>query len=175
MSGPGSAPDPSQPAPPGGFLAPSPAGRPISHCIRCGKETPPGVSLCDADNPGGIKAPSATQLHATILVGVVAGFLVMFLVFRLLVDQSGPYGASIEGHVATGDGGIQVAVRVTNTGEREGVATCRITRDGTPRPDDLTFRTERLAPGASVTLTRTVPVPAAPIVLDPERMTVSCA
>ncbi len=170
-------PSPIEPAssPAGGFLAPSPAGRPVSHCYRCGKETPPGVSLCDADNPGRVRAPSATQVHATILVGVVAGFALFLLLLRFAVDQSGPFGTHIAGHVALADGGVEVAVTVTNAGGAEGIASCRITRDGTPRPDDLAFRTERLAPGATVTVTRTVPAPRAPSVLVPERMTVICA
>jgi hypothetical protein len=170
-------PSPIEPAltPESGFLAPSPAGRPVSHCYRCGKETPPGVSLCDADNPGRVRAPSATQVHATILVGVVAGFALFLLLLRFAVDQSGPFGTRIAGHIALADGGVQVAVSVTNAGDKEGIASCRITRDGTPRPDDLAFRTERLAPGATVTVTRTVPAPRAPSVLVPERMTVICA
>lgn len=174
MSGP---PPPVEPAlgPSSGFLAPSPLGRPVSHCYRCGKETPPGVSLCDADNPGGARAPSATQLHATILVGVVAGFVLFLSLLRFAVDQSGPFGTSITGHIVLTDGGVQVAVSVTNNGQREGVASCRITRDGTPRPDDLAFRTELLAPGTTVTVTRSVPAPAGPGVLVPERMTVICA
>ncbi len=174
MSGP---PSPSEPAlaPESGFLAPSPAGRPTSHCYRCGKETPPGVALCDADNPGHVKAPSATQLHATILVGVVAGFALFLLLLRFAVNQGGPYGTAITGHIQLDDGGVQVAVSVTNGGDTEGIATCRITRDGTPRPDDLAFRTERLAPGATVTLTRTVPAPTGPWVLNPQRMTAICS
>ena len=133
------------------------------------------VSLCEADNPGHVKAPSATQLHATILVGVVVGIALLLFLLRFAVDQSGPFGTSVSGHVALADGGVQVAVSVTNTGDSEGIATCRITRDGTPRPDDLAFRTDRLAPGATVTVTRVVPAPAGSAVLVPERMTVICA
>jgi hypothetical protein len=171
---------PSSPAEPAisaesGFLAPAPTGRPISHCYRCGKETPPGVSLCDADNPGKVKAPSATQVHATILAGVVAGFALLFVLLRFAVDQSGPYGVTIGGHILLADGAVQVAVSVTNAGDSEGIASCRITRDGTPRPDDLAFRTERLAAGATVTVTRTVsPSRSGAGSLDPARMTVIC-
>lgn len=157
-----------------GFLAPSPTGKPVSHCYRCGAETPPGVALCDMDNPGHVKAPSATQLHATILVGVVAGIVLLLLLLRFAVSQGGPFGGSIGGTIMLDDGGVQVAVTVTNTGDTEGIASCRITRDGTPRPDDLAFRTEHLEPGASVIVTRTVPAPAGPGVLVPERMTVIC-
>jgi hypothetical protein len=174
MSGPSVPADPALPAEQG-FLAPSPTGHPVSHCYRCGKETPPGVSLCDADNPGRVKSPSATQLHATILGGVVLGIALFLFLLRFAVDQSGPFGTSVAGHIALADGGVQVAISVTNTGDREGIATCRITRDGTPRPDDLAFRTERLAAGATVTVTRTVPAPGGPAVLVPDRMTVICA
>jgi hypothetical protein len=142
-----------------GFLAPAPGGHPVSHCVRCGVETPPGVSLCDADNPGRIKAPSANQLHATILMGVVIGFIGFFLLMRIAVSQGGPYTATVAGRATTADGGLSVAVTVVNTGTSEGIATCRITRDGSSRPDDVTFRTERLAPGATATLTRDVPPP----------------
>ncbi len=160
---------------PHGFLAPAPEGHPVSHCIRCGKETPPGVSMCEADNPGRIKAPSATQLHATILAGVVLGFVGFFLLMRIAVSQGGPYQATIAGRASTADGGITVAVVVTNTGTNEGIATCRITRDGSARPDDVTFRTERLAPGAAATLTRDVPPPTEkqpPFLLD--RVSATC-
>ncbi len=168
---------PADPASPAehGFLAPAPTGHPVSHCYRCGKETPPGVSLCDADNPGRTKAPSATQLHATILGGVILGIALFLFLLRFAVDDSGPFGTDIAGHIVLADGGVQVAVSVTNTGDREGIATCRITRDGTPRPDDLAFRTERLAAGATITVTRTVPAVVGPARLVPDRMTVICA
>jgi hypothetical protein len=106
---------------------------------------------------------------------VVLGIALFLFLLRFAVDRSGPFGTGIAGHIALADGGVQVAVQVTNTGDREGVATCRITRDGTPRPDDLAFRTERLAPGATVTVTRTVPAPAGSAALVPDRMTVVCA
>ncbi len=159
----------------GGFLAPRAGGHPVSHCVRCGVETPPGVSLCAADNPGRINAPSANQLHATILMGVVIGFIGFFLLLRLTVSQGGPYQATIAGRASMADGGLSVAVTVLNTGSNEGIATCRITRDGTSRPDDVTFRTDRLAPGTAATLTRDVPPPTAkqpPFLLD--RVSATC-
>jgi predicted nucleic acid-binding Zn ribbon protein len=158
-----------------GFLAPAPTGRPTSHCYRCGKEIPPGESLCEVDNPGHVQSPSATQVHATILVGVVLGVALLLVLLRFAVDQSGPFGTAIAGHIVLADGGVQVAINVTNTGDSEGIASCRITRDGTPRPDDLAFRTDRVAAGATITITRTVPAPVGPGALVPERMTVICA
>lgn len=142
-----------------GFLAPAAQGHPVSHCVRCGKETPAGVALCDADNPGRIKAPSATQLHATILVGVVLGVAGLLFLLRLAVAPGGPYVATVIGTASNEDGGLTVSVQVRNSGTAAGVATCHITRDGSSRPDDLTFRTDRLVPGASVTVTREVAAP----------------
>ncbi len=158
----------------GGFLSPAPDGLPTSHCYRCGRETPPGVALCDADNPGRIGAPSATQLHATILVGVVLGVVALLVLLRLAVDDGGPYSATVGGHVTTPNGGVEVSVTVLNTGQHDGTATCRITRDGVPRPDDFSFRTQRLAPGASATLSRIVPPGTDSVAIRPDLMTVIC-
>ncbi len=148
---------------------------PEDHCVRCGRPTPAGVSLCEADNPGAIKSPSATQVHGTILVGVVAGFLILGLLARFAVSAAGPFEADIQGRAARADGAAEVVVRVVNAGTSPGAATCRVTRDGVPRQEDLTFRTERLAAGATVQVRRTLPVP---LVGDPafdvDRVTVAC-
>jgi predicted nucleic acid-binding Zn ribbon protein len=148
---------------------------PEDHCVRCGRPTPAGVSLCEADNPGAIKAPSATQVHGTILVGVVAGFLIFGLLARFAVSAAGPFEADIQGRAPRADGAAEVVVRVVNAGTTPASATCRVTRDGVPRQEDLTFRTERLAAGATVQVTRTLPVP---VVGDPafdvDRVTVAC-
>jgi hypothetical protein len=159
----------------GGFLAPRPGSHPGSHCIRCGKPTPAGASLCPEDNPGGVKSPSATQMHATILAGVAVGVVGLLLLFRVAVGQGGPYTAVITERTMDPSGAPSIVVSVSNTGDGDGVATCRVTRDGAARPDDPTYRTERIAPGASATLARVVPAP--PIATAPydlERMTVIC-
>ncbi|MBX3030523.1 MAG: hypothetical protein KF809_10205 [Chloroflexi bacterium] len=158
---------------PGGFLAPAPDGHPVSHCFRCGRETPPGVALCADDNPGKVSAPSATQLHATILVGVMFGVIALLLLLRFAVDDGGPYQATVGGHVTTAEGGVEVSFTVLNTGSADGTATCRVTRDGVPRPDDYSFRTQRLAAGESATLSRTIP-PIGIVAVRPELMTVIC-
>jgi hypothetical protein len=155
------------------LLAPPPDARPGDRCVRCGQPTPPGVSLCDADNPGKIAAPSATQMHGTILVGVILAAVGFLLLARLLVGSGGPFQASIIGRATLPDGGTEVAIRVANQGSSDGIATCRVTRDGTPRQDDLSFRTERIAAGASLELTRTLPAVARPP-YDPSRMTAVC-
>ncbi|CAN5794151.1 hypothetical protein BH24CHL8_BH24CHL8_09860 [soil metagenome] len=148
---------------------------PEDRCVRCGRPTQAGVALCEFDNPGRIKAPSATQVHGTILIGVIAGFLIFGLLARFAVSAAGPFEADIQGRAARADGGAELLVRVVNAGTSPASATCRVTRDGVPRQADLTFRTERLAAGASVQLTRTLPTPqSGDPAFDVSRVTVAC-
>src|SRR3954463_2428403 len=103
---------------------------PPSHCIRCGKPTPPGVSLCEVDNPGHIKAPSAVQVHGTMLLGVgigVAGFL---LLAQLTIRHAGPFAASLSAATTHADGSVQVQLMIENQGSSDSIANCRVTRDG---------------------------------------------
>lgn len=159
----------------GGFLAPPPDALPFSRCIRCGRVTPVGVALCPEHNPGAIRAPSATQLHATVLAGVLAGIAGFLVVARLAVSPGGPWQVSMLGSGFDGAGGVALAFALVNEGADDGVATCRVTRDGVPRPGDVTFRTQLVGAGQRALVERSVPdalgaIPA----YDPERMTVVC-
>src|SRR5262245_60648655 len=117
------------------FLAPPAESQPADVCVRCGKPTPPGVSMCEADNPGNIASPSATQMHGTILVGVILAAVGFLVLARLLVGSAGPFEATIVGRATRPDGGTEIAIRVANQGASDGIATCRVTRDGAARPD----------------------------------------
>jgi len=148
---------------------------PTDRCIRCGAETPPGVSLCAADNPGKIKAPSTTQVHATILSGVMVGAVALLILLGLASGSGVPFNATIGSATVDETGAASVVVIVTNGGDRSAIATCRITRDGSPRQDDASYRTDRVEAGGSVELRRTLLAPPAGTApYDPERMTVSC-
>ena len=147
---------------------------PPSHCIRCGKPTPPGVSLCEVDNPGHIKAPSALQVHGTMLLGVgigVAGFL---LLAQLTICHAGPFAASLAAAPTQADGSVQVQLLIENQGSSDSIANCRVTRDGSARSDDLALRTPMVPANRSITITRTLPVPAQPPPYDPARLTIAC-
>lgn len=153
----------------------SPDDAPNDRCLRCGRETPPGVSLCPADNPGKVKGPSTTQVHATILMGVIGGAIAVLLILGAVSRPGGPYPAELSAVAVGADGQPSIVATVRNEGERRGVANCRVTRDGAPRQDDPTYRTEMIEPGAVVELRRTVPAVAegtAP--WDPERMSILC-
>ena len=40
-------------------------------CVRCGRETARGRSVCDECNPAGLPEPSPTQYHATVFITVL--------------------------------------------------------------------------------------------------------
>jgi hypothetical protein len=148
---------------------------PHDRCVRCGRPTPLGVSLCDDDNPGHIGAPSATQVHGTIFVGVVAGFILLAVGARLALGGLGPFPSTVLESAARPDGGADVVLTVRNEGTRVASATCRITRGGVARADDVLFQTEPIPVGGSVTIRRQLTAPTAgaePLVAD--RLVVSC-
>lgn len=151
------------------------AGQPHDRCLRCGRATPLGVSLCDADNPGHIGAPSTTQVHGTILLGVIIGFVLIAFGGRLLVTQKGPFDATISGR-AGADGAVDVVLQVTNRGPSTAAAACRVGRGGpVAQTDDFVFLTQPLAPSVVTAVQRTLPAPGEgdpPWVVD--SLSVSC-
>lgn len=159
------------------MTTPDPAPTPANgdRCIRCGAPTPPGIALCPTDNPGKIKGPSTTQVHATILIGIMLGAVALLILLRVASGSGVPFNASVQEAAVDGTGAASIVVVVTNGGAQSAIATCRVTRDGSPRQDDPTYRTERVEAGGSVKLRRTIPAPPAGTApFDPERMTVSC-
>ena len=157
-----------------GFLAPKPGSQPVDHCFRCGVETPPGVGLCDEHNQGRLSGPSSTQMHATIFGGIVLGVVVFFIVAGLAVTTTGPFVSSVTSATGGPDGAVSLAFTVTNEGDDQGVADCRITRDGVPRPDDLAFRTTPLPGGETVTIERELEAPPAAPAYDLDALTIDC-
>ena len=158
----------------GGFLAPAPDREPVSRCLRCDKETPAGVSLCDEHNRGRLPAPSATQMHATVFVGIVVGVIGFFLIASLAVTSTGPFATAVSSAVAADDGSVTLTYSVANEGADEGVADCRVTRDGVPRPDDLAFRTTALDAGETATFERELAPPQQNPPYDTEAISVVC-
>ncbi len=142
-----------------GFLAPRPDGAPVDHCFRCGVETPVGVGLCDAHNRGHLSGPSATQMHATIFGGIVAGVIGFLILANLAITSDGPFHSVVNSSSAGPDGAVMLSLTVTNEGDSGGVADCRVTRDGVPRSDDYAFRMQPLAGGETVTLERAFAAP----------------
>lgn len=159
-----------------GFLSPSPDAEPVDHCFRCGVETPAGVGLCEAHNRGRLSGPSSTQMHATIFGGIVLGVIGFFFVASLAVTSSGPFASDVTSAVAGPEGGVTLSYTVTNQGEKEGIADCRVTRDGVPRPDDLAFRTTALPGGETIAFERELDAPpAGSVAYDTEAISVVCS
>jgi len=154
MTEPANAPQTQTKAQDGGFLAPRPGSQPVDHCFRCGVETPAGVGLCDEHNPKKLPGPSSTQMHATIFGGIVIGVIGFFFIARLAISSEGPWPTEVTGAISDGAGGVAITFSVTNDGGSGGVADCRVTRDGVPRPDDLAFRTPSVAAGETVVIDR---------------------
>jgi hypothetical protein len=158
-----------------GFLAPPPDAVPADRCIRCGVATPAGVALCPTHNPGKVRGPSSTQMHATILGGVLVGVVGFLLLMSLSSGTGAPFRVEMLGAGADASGGVALAFAIVNEAETSRVADCRVTRDGVPRPDDLAFRTARLEPAERVLVEKVVP-PVQPdsAAYDLDRLSVAC-
>ena len=136
--------------------------QPHDTCVRCGRPTPLGVALCDDDNPGRIKGPSATQVHGTVAVGLIAGFILLFLVLAKVTTPaaSGQLAATIPGFTSLADGSTQIVVRVTNNSPAAAAANCRVQRGGSVGAGDIEFFTERIPAGETREFTDLMPAPA---------------
>lgn len=144
-------------------------------CIRCGRPTPLGVALCDADNPARIKGPSPTQVHGTIVLGLIVGFALLALLLRFATVGVGPFGAAVTGAATQQGGGLELVVLVTNNGSSPSAASCRVLVGGVPNSNDLVFFTQIIAAGESQTFSRVIPPPpgGAPA-LQPSLVSVRC-
>jgi hypothetical protein len=147
-------------------------------CVRCGRPTPLGVALCDDDNPGQIKGPSATQVHGTIAVGLIAGFVLLLVLLTKVTTPaaSGELAATVPSFTLLADGTTQVVVRVTNTSKAAAAANCRVQRGGSVGAGDIEFFTAPIAAGETVEFTKIMPAPVAgaPGAIDPGTFAVRC-
>ena len=121
---------------PRGFLAPPPGAVPTDRCVRCGTPTPAGVALCPMHNPGRVSGPSSTQMHATILGGVLVGVVGFLLLMSFASGRGDPFSVELLGAGADPSGGVALAFAIVNEADSSRVADCRVTRDGVPRPED---------------------------------------
>lgn len=137
--------------------------QPHDTCVRCGRPTPLGVALCDDDNPGSIKGPSATQVHGTIAIGLITGFVLLFIVLAKVTTPaaSGQLAATIPGFTSLADGSTQIVVSVTNNSPAAAAANCRVQRGGSVGAGDIEFFTEQIPAGETREYTKVMPAPAA--------------
>ena len=149
--------------------------QPHDTCLKCGRPTPLGVSLCERDNPARVKSPSTTQVHATVLIGVLVGFVLLMALFRFGSPGENAFAASVAGWSQQADGSIEVVISVANNGGRTAGASCRIAADGVPDFRDYAFFSEPIPAGETRQFTRTVPAPADGVPADGARVAVSCS
>lgn len=148
--------------------------QPHDTCFKCGRPTPVGVSLCDRDNPGHIKSPSSTQLHGTILIGVIAGFVALAVAWRLMSAGLGPFPATVAGVATLADGGLDVSIIVHNEGTRAAGASCTISPGGAPTYTDFVFFTDPIPPGETREFTQALAPPADGSALPSGNVAVRC-
>jgi hypothetical protein len=143
---------------------------PPERCPRCGTARRGEIQVCvrcqtpfagDADpalpRPA---APSPSQSHGTVMVALVAGFVLMAVLLGLSVRGVGPFTAKVVAAERAGATTL-VTVSVTNEGSKAGHGKCRIARVTTTTGDstsDFQFLSRRVEPHA--TITETVEVPA---------------
>ncbi len=94
-------------------------------CVRCGARIPISESMCERCNPLGLKAPSASQAHGTVFLGIGLAVILMAVVARLALMGIGPFTSSVAAVVAD-PAGLRVTISVTNKGSSAGSTTCRI-------------------------------------------------
>lgn len=101
-----------------------PAG-PTHGCARCGASVPIDVGLCETCNPLGLRDVSASQVHGTVIITVLIGFVLLAILARAAVTGLGPFPVTVDG-VVPAAGGLEVTLTVTNQGTAHGQTTCRI-------------------------------------------------
>lgn len=58
--------------------------RSSDQCVRCGKPTQSGHSVCKDCNPAGLAEPSRAQYHATVFITVLAVLAVLAVIAIVL-------------------------------------------------------------------------------------------
>lgn len=156
--------------------APLDLSQPHDKCLKCGRPTPLGVSLCEKDNPGRIKSPSTTQVHGTIVVGVLVGFGLLLLLFRFgsAAAGIGPFNSQVIGVASRAGGGLDVVIQVQNTGDHAGGTSCRISAAGAPDFRDYTFFSDPIGPGQTVRISQSIPTAPGGAQLSPDGIAVNC-
>jgi len=114
-------------------------------------------------------------MHATVFGGIVIGVVGLFFLARLAVGTAGPFSTQITAADGDGSGGVAFTMSLTNEGADAGVADCRVTRDGMPRPDDVAFRVPALAAGQTISIERQLqPAPDSLVTYVADAMSVTC-
>jgi hypothetical protein len=127
---------------------------PTHGCVRCGREVPLDVAMCEFCNPLGLSQPASTQIHGTVFVAVALAIVVMAVLGRMALSGIGPFRAGVTDVTAT-DSGLAITISVTNEGTKTGSTTCQLTPTGRAGPSTI-VQSPHIDPGRTATLvTRT--------------------
>lgn len=126
-------------------------------CLRCEQPFPAGDDI-DAALPRPA-APSTTQIHGTVMLAVLVGFVGLAVLLWVSVRGVGPFEARV---LSTRPAGTKTAVtvEVSNKGSKAGHGKCRIVRlsEFGDRGQDHQFLSERVPPKGTITQTVEVEV-----------------
>jgi hypothetical protein len=115
-----------------------------------------GVGLCERCNPLGLRDVSASQVHGTVIIAVLVGFVLLAVAARLVLNGLGPFPATLD-HVAPASEGLAITLTVTNEGSAVGQTTCRVSDPAAQGGAAGAFLlSPPIEPGATVTFTQTV-------------------
>jgi predicted nucleic acid-binding Zn ribbon protein len=106
-------------------VLPTATEEPLHGCVRCGARIPVSQAMCERCNPLGLKQPSASQAHGTVVLGIGVAIVLLAVLARLAVSGVGPFAGGIVG-VDPAPGGLLVTISVTNDGSSAGSTTCRV-------------------------------------------------
>jgi hypothetical protein len=137
--------------------APTTTPAELTHaCVRCGAPVAIDVGLCESCNPLGLRDVSASQVHGVAFIGVALAVIGLALAGRLLLSGVGPFASELVGVTADGDA-LSVTLTVTNSGDRAGQTTCRLSDplDRSGGGDGFVL-SPQIEPGATVTFTKRV-------------------
>jgi hypothetical protein len=137
-------------------------GMPTQRCSRCGTPRRGDLQVCvrceapftdpldvDAALPRPA-APATTQSHGSVLLAVLAGFVVLAVLLGLSVRGVGPFEARIVDSTGTGDTRM-LTVEITNEGERAGRGNCQVVlaAGNDPRRTE-TFTSQKVGGGETI-------------------------
>lgn len=106
---------------------PGPTPAPTHACVRCGRQVPLDVAMCEVCNPLGLSQPASSQVHGTVFVAVALAIVVLAVLGRAALSGIGPFSAGVV-DVTTAGEGLAVTLSVTNGGTKTGSTTCRVSR-----------------------------------------------
>jgi hypothetical protein len=99
-------------------------------CERC-EQPVEGPAFANRYNPAGLPTPSPVQGHATVMVGVIAAVVLLAVGAWYAFSGVGPFRAEVLRQTPTSGGSaLVVELRVSNDGDRQGRARCRMTGVG---------------------------------------------